>query len=331
MNKHIRHLFFLMGLAAIIFMMVGFDLTLSSLFALIKQAGFYFPIVLLLWILIYAINTCSWRQILSSLAGNKVPWNKLYKFTVSGFALNYVTPGGLNGGEPYRILELKEYVGVARATSSTMLYVIVHIGSHLLFWALGAFLFLFYPTPRGYLIVAVVVLITTLIILFLFHKMMHKGMAQLFAFLLIKIPWIGKYIKKFEESHHDVIEKIDNEVRTVYVNHSQNFYKALGLELTARVLGCVEIWLLIVPLMGYSNFILSYFIMAISSLMANILFFMPMQLGGREGGFTLAFTVLGLSPQYGLFVGLLVRIRELVWIAIGILLIQVGRSKNKKG
>ena len=58
-----------------------------------------------------------------------------------------------------------------------------------------------------------------------------------------------------------------------------------------------------------------------------MLFFMPLQLGGREGGFLMSVSGLGLTANAGIFVALIVRLRELIWTAIGLLLIKVSKGK----
>ena len=131
MKSRFRNIFLVFGIVAVVIMLFTFDVSYEELLNNLKRAGIYLPLVLLLWLVIYAINALSWYIIVRS--GGKVSsltFSKLYKFTVSGFAINYVTPVGLMGGEPYRIMELTPYVGVERATSSVILYVMMHIFSH---------------------------------------------------------------------------------------------------------------------------------------------------------------------------------------------------------
>ena len=79
-------------------------------------------------------------------------------------------------------------------------------------------------------------------------------------------------------------------------------------------------------LFPHINFIACILIIAFTTLFANLLFFIPLQLGGREGGFLISITELGLTANAGIFVALIVRIRELIWTAIGLLLIKVEKK-----
>ena len=125
-NKY-RNIFSLLVSLPFLIMIFTFDMDYQELWLNLKRAGVYLPLVLLLWLFVYLINTVSWYIIIRSGGKTGFSFVRLYKFTVTGFALNYVTPVGLMGGEPYRIMELKPYMGIERATSSVILYVMMHI------------------------------------------------------------------------------------------------------------------------------------------------------------------------------------------------------------
>lgn len=137
-----RNIFLGIGLAAIVLMLCTSDISYPDLWMNIQKAGYWFPAVLGLWILIYWLNAWSWSVIINDGTVSKVPFRCIYKYTISGYALNYVTPVGLLGGEPYRIMELTPYVGASKATSSVILYAMMHIFSHFCFWSFSILLYL---------------------------------------------------------------------------------------------------------------------------------------------------------------------------------------------
>ena len=105
----------------------------------------------------------------------------------------------------------------------------------------------------------------------------------------------------FANAHKEKLENIDKQIALLHQQKKQTFYSALLLEYTARVVSCLEIWLILNVLTTHVSFADCCLIAAFSSLLANLLFFLPMQLGGREGGFALAVGGLSLSGAYGVY------------------------------
>ena len=199
-NKY-RNIFLAFGIVAVLIMIFTFDMDYQELWANLKRAGVYLPLVLLLWLFVYLINTTSWYIIIRSGGKPGFSFARLYKFTVTGFALNYVTPVGLMGGEPYRIMELKPYIGVERATSSVILYVMMHIFSHFCFWLSSVLLYLcLYPV--GWVMGTILGTITVfcLLVAVLFVKGYQHGMAVAFVRLGSHLPFLKK--KNLDEALH---------------------------------------------------------------------------------------------------------------------------------
>ena len=315
------------GVLAVAVMLFTFDMDYRELWDNLKRAGIYLPLVLVLWLFVYLINTLSWYLIIRS--GGKVRFSfvRLYKFTVTGFALNYVTPVGLMGGEPYRIMELQPYVGVERATSSVILYVMMHIFSHFCFWLTSVALYVcLYPVGWGMGVVLAAITLFCLLLVALFTKGYRCGMAVACIRLGGRLPFLKNKVKRFAETHREQLENIDKQIALLHRQEKKTFYAALFLEYMARIVSCLEIWLILNVLTTDVSFVGCILIVAFASLLANLLFFLPMQLGGREGGFALAAGGLALSGAYGVYAALITRVRELVWILIGLALMKVGNK-----
>lgn len=332
MNNRFRNIFLAFGIIAVVIMLFTFDVSYAELLSNLRCAGIYLPLVLLLWLVVYAINTLSWYIIIRSGGTAKsLTFLRLYKFTVSGFALNYVTPVGLMGGEPYRIMELQPYVGVERATSSVILYVMMHIFSHFGLWLSSVVVYAcFYPVGWGMGVVLGLITVFCLLLGWVFVKGYRHGMAVACIRLGGRIPFLKQRAIRFSETHREQLEKIDSQIALLHRQKKSVFYSALLLEYLARIVSCAEVWLIMNVLTTDVSFVACVLIVAFSSLLANLLFFLPMQLGGREGGFALAVGGLSLSGGFGVYTALITRVREMCWIVIGLALMKVGNKCTNK-
>lgn len=330
MKEKFRNIFWFFGIFAIVVMLFTFDMDYQELLQNLRKAGIWFPAVILLWVFIYLLNTLSWYIIIRDGKHAKVPFWKVYKLTISGFALNYATPVGLMGGEPYRIMELTPYVGGSKATSSVILYVMMHIFSHFCFWLASVFLYLAVePLNAGMAIVLAVVGFCCLVAIYFFVKGYRNGMAVRTLKLLGHLPFVRKWARRFLTEKRETLERVDNQIAELHKQRKSTFYASLGLEFSARIVGCLEVWFILNILTSDVSFLACILIMAFTSLFANLFFFSPMQLGAREGGFALATGGLAIPSAFGIYTGLITRVRELIWIVIGVLLMKVGNGVNK--
>ncbi|WP_181214060.1 lysylphosphatidylglycerol synthase transmembrane domain-containing protein [Phocaeicola faecicola] len=329
-NKY-RNIFLLFGVAAIAVMLLTFDVSYDELTDSLRRAGIWFPVVVALWAFIYLLNAGAWYIIIhDGFRERIVPFWRVYKYTVTGFALNATTPVGLMGGEPYRIMELSPYVGVEKATSSVILYVMMHIFSHFCFWLFSILLYLVLYYNRlavGISIFFALAGAFCLLGIYFFMKGYRSGLAMRCIRLLQKMPFLKKWAISFAERKQESLQQIDRQIAELHSKHRITFYSSLSAEFLARILSCAEIYFILQIFSGDVSYWDCILILAFTSLFANALFFLPMQLGGREGGFALAVGGLAMPYGYGVYMGLIMRIRELLWIVLGIALMKFGNRK----
>lgn len=329
MNKKYQNGFFVFGVVVLVVMFTQLDF--REAWNGLRHAGYWFFAVLGLWALLYIINTLSWYIIIKSGSKSRLPFSFwwLYKITVSGFALNYATPGGLMGGEPYRIMALSPLIGTERASSSVILYVMTHIFTHFLFWFLSVILFVLTESVNV-VTGGLLSLITAFCLLgiWFFVKGYRKGMAVRLMNFISHIPGAARWAHGFIEKHRRQLDTIDMQIAALHRQNRRTFVSAVLLELVCRFLSSFEIMFVLLVLTPEVSFIQCVLILAFTSLFANLLFFLPLQLGGREGGFLISTTKLAMTASTGIFVALIVRLRELIWTAVGLLLIKLERKQN---
>ena len=327
MNKKSKIILFAVGIT--IFTYLVWDFGLNNILINLKKTGWYFIPVIGVWLFVYLFNALAWSFIIGS-NKQKISFHKIFSLTVSGFAINYITPFVGLGGEPYRIAELKEQFGTSKAISSTILYSMIHFLSSFIFWILIIILALITLTlTMATKVSLIIALLIFLIVTFFFITRHKKGILKSLFNISLKIPLIKKYAIR-HSAKEDSIQKIDGQITDLYLNRRINFYLALISEILSRIIGSFEFYFILKAIGIDITIYEALYINAVSAFMINLFFFMPLELGSREGGLVLVLGTLNITSSLGIYVGLVNRIRELFWILIGLILIALnGNKKNR--
>lgn len=342
-RKRLNNLFFLCGIAAVVVMLITFDVSFIELWQHLCHAGYWLIPIIGVWIFVYGINALAWQCVIkgntpASAFTTPLSFWRIFRLTITGYALNYATPVGGLGGEPYRIMELSKNIDKQHATSSVILYAMMHMFAHFWLWFTSIFLYLALaiagdlPLTTGVCIILSVITVFCLIAFYLFAKGYRKGLVIKTIRWMGKIPGLSGWSRRFAEKHEDALHNVDQQIAALHHQDKRAFYNSLLLEYLSRIVQSLEI-LFMLLLFGIDNgggfsgiivtFLHSVLILAFTTLFANLIGFLPMQLGVQEGGFVLSIAALGLSAALGIFVSIICRVREIIWILIGMLLMKI--------
>lgn len=343
-KQRVTNLFFVIGVVTVVVMFFSFDMSFTDLWHRICDAGYWLIPILGIWLVIYAMNAVSWGMLTNNVKQkhHHIGVWRTYKLTISGYALNYTTPVAGLGGEPYRIMELSKDIGNQRATSSVILYVITHILAHFIFWLVGIAIFVVLAlTGRAEWTtgVAIMTVITTVIVGFGVYAA-SLGYRHGLVFKAVKfmgrIPGLGKLAIRLLRRHGHTFFNIDEQIRMLNQQDKRTFYGSLAVEFFSRMVQSLEIFFMLqLAGAGCDNlgmlYLQSVVILTVTTVMSNLLGFLPMQLGGQEGGIAIGLALLGIMDgEVLLCIGVFCRVREIFWIVTGLALMKINQKVKMK-
>ena len=341
-KQRLNNLFFVIGIVAVVVMMFTFDVSFAELWQHLTRAGYWLIPILGVWIFIYGMNALAWNCIIKSNCApdEHVSFMRVFKLTVTGYALNYATPVGGLGGEPYRIMELSKDISAEHATSSVILYAMMHFFAHFWLWFTSVFFYLALvvtgdvPLTPTIATVLLIIVVFCLLAFYVFSRGYKNGLVVRIIRWLGKVPGLKGWSQRFLDRHTETLQHIDQQIASLHKQDKRAFYTSLLLEYGSRIVQASEIFFMLL-LFGIDNgggfwglfltYVHSILILSFTTLFANMIGFLPMQLGVQEGGFVLSIAALGFSAALGIFVSIICRVREIIWIFIGIMLMKIGK------
>lgn len=313
----------LLAAGILVYALILWAVGLDTLAANLRQAGWTLLPVAGVYVLVYAFYNAAWLVLLLDEPRRPGFWAS-FAITTTAFGINYITPVVNAGGEPYRAAATAAWTGTRRATGATVLYYLLHALSSLALW-LAALVAGLLVLPRttwhlsGIVLLALgIVALATLVL-----SAHRRGMLEAVLNLLNRIPWL-RWAGRRLELHRESLAEMDGQIRAFWHQHPGRFGSAFLLECGGRGVQVLEFWLICRGVGVPISYAEALCIGGLAALALNIFFFMPFELGSKEGSLIGIFLALGYTAPLAVYASVVSRLRELVWIGIGLALMSRG-------
>ena len=313
--KRIERVFLVLGAALFFVLLRSFGLT-----ALVQSLAAQGPS--LGWILLptaasYLFFCLAWWISIAPEARRELSFGYLFLVSIAGFSLNYMTPFLPLGGEPLKMSLLARKLDARRAVSSVIAYNALHVFSHVMIF-LCAFVTGFWvmavtPARAAGLALGIVacLLAATLIL-----TCLSGGIVRRLGPILARLPFLRSRQPRVQAAL-DRLLPYDEGATELYRKRRGAFWLAALSDSLGRAVWTVEVTLMLAGVGHWIDPLRAFFLHSVSSLGTILTFFVPYELGVKEGGFLLGLKWLGLEPSLGIYVGVVSRLRELLWIMAG--------------
>lgn len=293
------------------------------------RTGWVFLPIVGLYALVYACSARAWQLVMAS-DPRRPPFWRTLGVLISSSSLNFLTPVVNAGGEPYRAAAIASWLGKRRAAGSVILHRLLHSFAYVLVWltaVLLALVLLPSQTPRVVYALLIGVALVLVAIIALFLSAHRRGLLERLLDGLERLPLVRRLAAPLEP-HRPLLMELDQQITEFYHRHPRRFVQAIALEYLSRCIFMFELLLIVASLgirLGYAR---AFAIGGLEAILGNIMFFVPFELGAREGAFVALFSLFGMDPQLGLYASIVGRVRDFTWIGIGLALMLPAQERQ---
>ncbi len=316
MSKSFKFIFIIFGV--LLFAWVLQKVDISSVLELMKKFGSGFVWIILTYGIVIWWDTLSWKYAFKPQEATNFSVFSLFKIRTIGESFNALTPLGTLGGEPVKAQLLKDHhsLGFKQGLASQVVGRTTLLISLIFFFLPGVYL-LFHSSSISSQFIQIsltaLIIFSTLIFLFLIFQI--TGGLSKFSNFLSKLFKVNS-----EEGFLSQFIALDQMMINYYKKHSKEFWASIGFGFLGWITGILELYITTRFLGMEMTLQKLWLIEALTQLIRVCSFFIPLSLGAQEGGLVWIFKSFGMSIDFGLTVSLVRRVRELVWIGIGLFL-----------
>jgi putative membrane protein len=268
-------------------------------------------------VLVAVLDALGWRF---AFLEDRVPLWRLTIARLAGEAFNLTTPTGAVGGEVVKAWLIRSRVPLAEAVPSVIVAKTTITIAQGLFLLLGIVLgWHLFASGSSLLIAMELLLIVEVVALSFFVAAQTRGFL---ARSVRPLRWLGIYAATASGR----LQQVDDALARFYRTKPGRLALSILFHFLAWLLGAIETYLIMTFLGIPVTLLTATVIEALGASIRFATFVIPASLGVLEGGYAALFGVLGLGSSAGLSFTLVRRMRELVWILVGLVVFGVMRT-----
>lgn len=286
----------------------------------LRVVGWGIVLIVAQEVLAYSANTLGWYAAFRP-PRPRVAARRWLAARIAGDAINYLTPTAGLGGEFVRARYLRDAATPTALAASVTIAKLSQFVGQLVFVSIGLLVVLpSTPLPLDLRLPLAIGLVLVLAAVFGLVVGQRHG---LFGPTLRLLRRLG--VVRERQALAERLARLDAEISRYHLDGHGAFAWSVLAFAIGWALGLVEValmlWLLDVPVTW--QIVLA--IEVLSIVFDALFFFVPAKAGTQEAGKVVIFATLGLDPGKGLALGLLRRMRELIWAAVGVSLLWLAR------
>ncbi|MBU0666308.1 MAG: lysylphosphatidylglycerol synthase transmembrane domain-containing protein [Nanoarchaeota archaeon] len=265
---------------------------------------------------IMSAHTWRWKIVTSTQKLN-IPFQKLLAYRIVGYGVSYLTPSAKLGGEPVRAALLTKHdLEFHEALSSVIIDKTIDIAACAVFFFIGVITLLFqFALPHETETLLLVFAIVFLTLMILLYKRLTSGNSIVEP--ICKVLGLTK-LKGFQKSKQK-IRSFEDLLVKFFKEDKTDFLITIVISGLTWILMFLE-YKFVGLMLGINLPFIAIFLIVCFVGVAFVVP-IPMAVGSLEASQLIAFSIAGLKTTSGLGLSLIVRVRDLLWSLLGIILL----------
>ncbi|MGO9601823.1 MAG: lysylphosphatidylglycerol synthase domain-containing protein [Candidatus Binataceae bacterium] len=293
----------------------------ATVFSYVRLAGWGLALTIALESVARFVNTIGWRVTIYDCPPS-LGMTQLFFTRIAGEAIDYVTPSAQLGGQFVMAMMVRHKLRMPFALATVVIAALAEVVGQIVFITV-ALLMSLHMIPGGARLFGPII----------GGFAVAVALAAGFFFVQRRQPFshLWRAAAKFDiagvkrEDIKASADEADALLIDFYSRHRARFVIAAVCYVIAWSLGPAEIYILLRLLHQADSLRIAILVEGIGLLIERVTFLIPAKLVSQEGGKALILSMLGYPAGVGFAIGFLRRIKEMVWVLLGLLSLMIHR------